>query len=250
MIEPLSQRHQRTPIDRIDPRMRVLATFLFATILITCETTYSFALSGLFAIVCVLLAHLPFRRVFWHLTHFEVLTLIVLITLPFTTVGTPILELFGITVSIEGLSSGLLIIAKSTLILLVCVSLIGRIDAFTLGRILLSFHMPSKLIVLMVLMVRAISFISWDIDRLRRGLAVRNFRMDRSWYSWWHMGLMVGILIGKSVDRTESLDAALRCRGFSGSLHLDDPWSWTRGSLIFTGIVLSFLFFLFIVART
>ena len=74
--------------------------------------------------------------------------------------------------------------------------------------------------------------------------------MDRSWYSWRQMAIMGSILIGWSVDRMERVDTALRCRGFSGSLHLDPSWTWTRRSLILTGITMAFLVFVFILART
>ena len=69
---------------------------------------------------------------------------------------------------------------------------------------------------LLLFTVRAIDLIGREYRTLRAAMRVRAFRMRTSVHVWRSMGYLFGMLLVRSLERSERIVAAMRCRGFAG----------------------------------
>ncbi len=217
LLDPLHA-SEDTLIARLAPRTRIMValTFVLAT---TALATPEWSAAALLAAgTLIVLAELDRRDVALRLLHVEGFLLALLLLLPLTVPGLPLLELGPFVVSQEGLQQALVLVVKINACLLAVTALIGTMEPTRLGRALAGLGAPLRLVHLFLFMVRYLALFEGELRRLREAMRVRGFVARSSRHGWRSLGHLAGMLLVRAVDRAERVDEAMRCRGFSGRL--------------------------------
>ena len=77
-----------------------------------------------------------------------------------------------------------------------------------------------------------------------RTVKTRGFRPRMDWHTYRSYGYLVGMLLVRSLDRSQRVLAAMKCRGFRGRFYLLDHFAATRYDLGFSlaaGLILAAL---------
>ncbi len=120
---------------------------------------------------------------------------------------------------------------RANAIVLALAVLVGSLDVTTLGHALHHLYLPEKLIHLLLFTVRYVGVLQREYGRLRAAMKVRGFRPRMSRHTYRSFGYLVGMLLVRSVDRSERIVAAMKCRGFRGRFFLLDHFAFTRRDL-------------------
>lgn len=203
-------------IRRLDVRWK-LAGLLLLTLIAASLRHLAPALAALaIAVLLAILSRLPSR---WYLTRVGVLLLVLgpfLISVPlllYDRAGT--FTLGGIAVP-YGLGVALLLSAKalSVLTFMLVVVATAPLDAtLKAGHAL---RIPGVLVQLGLLTYRYLFVIAAELRRLRVALRVRGYRNQATRHGYRTVGHVAGTLLVRSVERSERVSQAMRCRGFDG----------------------------------
>ncbi|EGV17177.1 cobalt ECF transporter T component CbiQ [Thiocapsa marina] len=236
ILDALSDRAGHGSLRTLDPRLRIIAAALFALVVVSLSGLATlFTALGL-ALSVMLAARLPARPTLQRIAAMDGFMLMILVLLPLTVPGTPILEWGGFTASAEGLIKAVEILLKANAVVLVLLALVGSLDAVTLGHALARLRMPSNLVQLLFFTVRYIGVIGEEYARLRTAMRARGFRPANSLHTYRSIGYLVGMLLVRSLERSERILAAMRCRGFEGRFHLLDDFAYGRSDALFAGL--------------
>lgn len=207
-------------IARIDPRVRIAAAAAFAVV--TVALTQFAALGAAFAAALGLLAlsRLPARETLKRMALMDGFILFMLVLLPFTVPGTPIVTVFGFGASWEGLYQAIEIALTANAVILALMSLVGSMEPVTLGHALHAMRCPPTLVHLLMFTVRYVDVLHEEYSRLKLAMKVRGFRPGTNWHTYRSMGYLVGMMLVRAVERSERILGAMKCRGFSGRIVL------------------------------
>jgi cobalt/nickel transport system permease protein len=146
----------------------------------------------------------------------ESFMLAVLLLLPFTVPGEVIAQPLGLAISAEGLTQAAIIALRGNAIALAVMALVGTLESVTLGRALARLGAPDRLIHLLLFTIRYLDVLDQEYRRLRLAMRARAFQVRTGLHCWRSVGYLFGMLMVRSLERAERIDAAMRCRGFTG----------------------------------
>lgn len=159
----------------------------------------------------------------------EIPFLIFAATMPFVARG-PRVDVFGWSLSQEGLDGAGALVAKGTLGVLAALLLGATTEIRDLLVGLQKLRLPQQLVEILAFMLRYLSVIADDLRRLRiaqqaRGFTARNIRQ------WPTLASTVGTLFVRSFERGERVHRAMLARGYRGALPLQEGavtanWWW------------------------
>jgi cobalt/nickel transport system permease protein len=215
-------------IDQLDPRARILAALLFAMAVVFSKNLLLPFLGLLLAFGFALMASLNLRRTLRRVIAMDMFVLVMVIMLPFTMAGTPLFSVFGFAASQEGFIHAIGIALKANAVVLALLALVGTLEASTLGHALGRLRVPEKLVHLLLFTVRYLEVISREYKRMRKAMKARAFIPRNSWHTWRSFGYLVGMLLVRSLERSERIYAAMKCRGYCGKLYLFDTMQWQK----------------------
>jgi cobalt/nickel transport system permease protein len=72
-------------------------------------------------------------------------------------------------------------------------------------------------------------------------MKTRGFRPRLSSHTYRTIGYLVGMLLVRSLDRSERVMAAMKCRGFRGQFYLLDHFAFSRWDIWFSVVAASAL---------
>ncbi|MBZ0253426.1 MAG: energy-coupling factor transporter transmembrane protein EcfT, partial [Candidatus Methylomirabilis sp.] len=137
--------------------------------------------------------------------------------LPFT-MGEPALRLGPVPISAEGFGLATLLVVKGAAIVLLSLAMLGTAPFDRSVRALRDLRAPRRLAELLLFSYRYLFVLLGDLERLRRGLAARNFAAARGARAWEARGNLLGVLLVRSFERTEKIQRAMEARGYDGTL--------------------------------
>lgn len=221
-------KHKPSLIDRLDPRLRILAAAGFACVVVLSHSFITLISGLLLALAMAVLAKLALKRTLRRVIAMDMFMLFLIIMLPFTTPvpagEQPMLQVAGLNASWAGLSHALQITLKGNAVILIMLALIGTMTATTLGHAMASLRVPAKLVHLLLFTVRYMDVIGQEYKRMRRAMQARAFVMGTNRHTWRAIGYLIGMLLVHSLERSERILAAMKCRGFNGRFYLLDNW--------------------------
>jgi cobalt/nickel transport system permease protein len=222
---------------RRDPRLRILAAVAFALVTLALESLPALVAALALALYLALAGGQGWERLGRRLLLMEGFLAVLLLTLPFTVPGAPILELGPLVASREGLARALVILIKANAVVLALLGLVGGLEPVVLGHALGRLGVPHKLVHLLLQTVRQIHLLGQEHRRLRQAMRARAFvpRSDR--HTWNSYGWLIGMLLVRALGRSRRVLAAMRCRGFRGHLYLLDTPVWTAGDSAFAALL-------------
>ena len=233
--------HRPSRIDQFDPRARIIAMTLFAVATVFSHNLLLPLLSLCLSIAVAANANLNFQRTLRRVIAMDGFILLMIIMLPFTTPGDTMFTVFGFAASYQGLYQAIEIALKTNAVVLMLLALVGTLDASTLGHALARLHVPEKLVHLMLFTVRYLEVIGREYKRMRRAMKARAFSPRTNWHTWRSIGYLVGMLLIHSLDRSERIHAAMKCRGFNGRLYLLDHLQWQHCDTVMVSMATSFV---------
>jgi cobalt/nickel transport system permease protein len=226
----------RSFVDRIDPRVRVGTACVFA-IFVALSTQFSaLGLSLGIAFVLVFLAGILHRSTLQRVIGLNGFMLVLLMLLPLSMPGTPMLRLGILSWSLEGMEKTFLIALKANTIMLAFAALIATIEPIRLGGALDKLGCPEKLTHLLFFVVRYVELIHKEYLRLVNAIRLRCFHPGFNRHTFRTYGYLVGMLLVKSIDRSERILEAMKCRGFRNRFYTLTTFQLTMGDVSFIGI--------------
>lgn len=215
-------------IDERDPRIRLLMALLAALVTVNLQglVTLSSMLGAvlLMALVAGIGPALLLRR----LLALEGFMLVLMLFLPFSVPGEVWFQLGSLSASQEGLQRAATIFLRAHVVVIILLVLVGTLDAVKLGHALAQLRVPDKLVHLLLFTVRYLGVLHEEYARLRQAMRTRGFRARSDRYTWRVLGWLVGMLLVRSLERSQRIHDAMKCRGFNGHFYLIDgrPWRW------------------------
>ncbi|MFP4077365.1 MAG: cobalt ECF transporter T component CbiQ [Halochromatium sp.] len=223
--QPLAERLDRFAC--FDPRARLVLAGLLALTVVSLQTLSAGLVALLAAGAIAGLGGVSPRRL-RVLLPLELLMLVLLLTLPFSVPGTPLLSVGPLVASREGGALALLILFKANAVVLILFGLVGSLGAGPTVHALARLGLPAKLCQMLLLTLRQIDLVGDEYARMRLAMRARAFvpRSDR--HSWRALGWLIGMLLVRSLARARRVADAMRCRGFDGRLRLLRRFRWRR----------------------
>ncbi len=210
---------QTPPLLRmIDPRVRLLVCMAFALATVSLSHLPGLLAALGLAIGAALAARLEPGATFRRMASLDGFMFFVLALLPFTTPGSPLFAIWGFEASHEGLTRAIEILLKSNAVVLMILALLGTMEQVELGHAMAGLRAPEKFVHLFLFTVRYIEVLGREYRRLRTSMRARGFTMRCNWHTWRSVGFLFGMLMIRSIERSERIVAAMRCRGFQGRL--------------------------------
>lgn len=231
----------RGPIDRLDPRTRILAAAAVSVVVAMLSrweaAAAAWAAMALWALACRYRPAALLRQ----LLPINAFVLMLALLLPWTTPGQPLFHVGSLAFSRQGVFLAVLLGLKGNAIVLALVVLLGSLDVSTLGHALSHLHVSRKLAHLFLFTVRYIEVLRLEHRRLRVAMQVRGFRPGMNAHTYRTYGYLVGMLLVRSLERSERIVAAMKCRGFRGRFYLLDHFAYTRRDAYFAATWIIFL---------
>jgi cobalt/nickel transport system permease protein len=205
-----------TFIHRLDPRIKLLAAFLFSVIISVSDSFFPLFFAFTMASALLAAARLPLKTILLRLLFANLFIFLLWIFIPFTIKGETLFQLGPLAVSREGLLYCLLLTVKSNSIIIILITLTATMPVFTMGRAMGHFGVPAKIVNLFIFSYRYIHAILLEYKRLKEAMDIRGFRPKTNLHTYRSYAYLVGMLIVKSHDRAERVHSAMICRGFQG----------------------------------
>ncbi|GAA0588472.1 cobalt ECF transporter T component CbiQ [Caenispirillum bisanense] len=211
-----------TGLRRIDPRMRLVAAAVFAFSTVALHEFRSLGVALAAAALLAAWARLPAAETARRVLAVDGFIVLTLIMLPFTTPGETLVTLWGFDASRQGLEHALRIALKANAVILALLALVGTLPETTLGHALARLRVPEKLVQLFLMTVRYIEVLHQEYGRLRTAMKARGFRPRTDRHTLTSLGYLIGMLLVRSLERSERVMAAMKCRGYTGRFPLLD----------------------------
>ncbi|KUK13812.1 MAG: cobalt ECF transporter T component CbiQ [Synergistetes bacterium] len=231
-------------LESVDIRARIVFLFLFAVFLAVSRGW----LTLLFGFLAILLLSILYRAdiidSFKKIALAEKFLLLVVLFLPFTYPGTPLLRIGPLSLTQDGLTNALLIFARSSIILLGSAVLLRSADPFTILYGLYGLYLPPKLVEIAFFALRYISVIDSEYRKLKKAMKARGFKPKANFHTYRSYAYLMGMLFARSYNRAERVYRAMLARGFNGRMPLYRKFKLSRVDLYFITSTVSFIFLL------
>jgi cobalt/nickel transport system permease protein len=216
-----------------DSRTRVITAVLFSLTVVSLTQLPLLTVALVIAVSTAMAVGLRPLTLLKRIAALETFMLVLLVLLPFTTPGTTLFELGTLTASKEGFRLAVTIVLKANSVVLILLALVGTLEPVVLGNALARLRVPTKLVHLFLLTVRYIGVLHEEYQILCRAMRARAFSPRSNFHTWRSFGNLLGMLLVRSLERSQRIMAAMKCRGFDGRFHLlsAQHWQW-RDSLM------------------
>ncbi len=219
---------QQSSLLMIDPRARIITTLLFALAVVSSDQVIVLLCAFLLSVIATFFAKLTLLKTLKRLVVMDAFMLYLLIILPFTVEGDQLFSVFGLQGSWQGLEQAIIIALKANSVVLMLFSLVSNLSASALGSALQAMKISNKLIQLLLFTMRYLSVISEELQRLRRSMRARSFVMGFNLHSWQSIGNLIGMMLVRSMQRSERILKAMKCRGYNGQFISYHPMQWQQ----------------------
>jgi len=231
---PLGQRSSF--INSLDARLRICTCVAFAGTVVFCSNLLALCTAFLIAFSFAVIAKLSLLRTLKRIFVMEIFVIFILLLLPFTVEGPVLFTLGEFNASITGALKATEIGLKANAIVITIMALIGTMETSTLGHALAHLKVPEKLVHLLLFTVRYLDVIGREYLRMRQAMKARAFIPRSNLHTWRTMGYMLGMLLVRSLERSERVLNAMKCRGYTGKLYLLDRMIFSASDYVFLGL--------------
>lgn len=228
-------------IDSVDPRTRIAASVLFSIVVAAVNGLPTLGIALAMALLGTLITGMQPVGALKRLIPVNIFALFLILLLPFSSGQSPLIAFGPLQYSKEGLLLAVGIALKANAMVLWIFVLLGTLDIVTLGHALRHLGVPEKLTHLLLFAVRYLDVLHGEYLRLRMAMKMRGFRPQVGGHTYRSYGYLVGMLLVRSLDRSERIVAAMKCRGFRGRFYLFDHFAFSRRDGWFITAVVSVL---------
>jgi cobalt/nickel transport system permease protein len=234
----------RAYLTGVDPRAKILFALVFSVLAALLQSFPAMVAALAASITAWFFSGISIGTLVKRLLPLNAVFLFLAICLPFTTPGRPIAVLGSMSLSREGLLLAAAIALKGNAIVLMMIDLFSTMEPATLGHALNHLRVPKKLTLLLLMTIRYLDVLDREYSRLRAAMRVRAFRPGMNRHTYRAFGYLAGMLLVRSLDRSERILAAMKCRGFAGRFYLLDHFTFTKNDMPFCAASLAVLVFI------
>jgi cobalt/nickel transport system permease protein len=220
-------------IHRCDPRVKVMITLLFIVILASTQQLIVLNIGSGLALIMVWLARLPLLPLLQRMLVINLFNLLLFLVLPISIPGLSLFQVGNLSVSAAGVQQAIVISIKTNAMLLWLTALLSTIETITLAHVLQRFYLPDKLILLLLFTLRYVEVLYQEYLRLRQAMRIRAFVPRANRHTYRSFAYLIGMLLVKSLDRSERVMSAMKCRGFQGKILVFQQFDWKIADLGF-----------------
>jgi cobalt/nickel transport system permease protein len=138
------------------------------------------------------------------------------ITTPFSYKDDAVFKLFGLSYSYHEFLFCCKVAVRSNAILFLFTALVNTVDIVAFAHALSHLKCPDKLVYLLLFTIRYIDVIHNEYLQLKKAMSARGFKPGMNFHTYRSFANLAAILLVRSVDRSELVFAAMRCRCFKG----------------------------------
>ncbi|MEX1125554.1 MAG: cobalt ECF transporter T component CbiQ [Acidimicrobiia bacterium] len=241
--------HANSPLHRLSPQVKTAAAMVMLVAIISTprEAFWAFAIYAVALGALAVIARIPIRFL---LSRMMVLAPFALLALLFPLFGTdPRVEVFGVSLSEQGLRDMWNLLAKASLGLVTAILLGATTEIADLLRGFDSLRVPRLVTAILGFMVRYIDVVVGDLNRMRLALAARGHQ-GSSIAHWGPYGRAMGTMFIRTYERGERVYLAMESRGYAGEMPPSSRVKATPGEWSIAGILAAAFWAIAITART
>ncbi len=207
-------------LQRIDPRIRILTSVVFAFLLVLSQKMPVLASGVTIGLFLVLMTRLPLAKTLKRTLGVDFFIVFMLVLLPFTTPGDFWFAIGPLTATWDGFLRAVEISLKAVGVVLTLLALVGTLEPSEFGHALYRLKIPEKLVHIMLFTVRYLDVLQREYHRLRTAMKAPAFVPRSNFHTWQTFGYLFAMLLVRSLERAERVHDAMKCRGFTGKFHL------------------------------
>ncbi|MET0811661.1 MAG: cobalt ECF transporter T component CbiQ [Microbacterium sp.] len=198
----------------LSPRVKLIALVTFAVVVVATPREWVWVFVAYASVVVGLLvaARVPPVALLTRLS-IEIPFVVFALLMPFVAAG-PRIDVWGLSLAVEGLWGAWGLLAKATLTLLAAIVLVSTTEPRRIVMALDDLRMPRQLTSIMGFMIRYLDVIAEEAARMRTAREARGF-VARGPRSWAVLGRAVGALFVRAHGRGEHVHLAMLARGYS-----------------------------------
>jgi cobalt/nickel transport system permease protein len=231
--------HVASPIQRWDPRLKILSLLVFVFGVAVLKTL-PMALCALVISALVLrVASLPFHFVSHGMEAAALFLAPFFLIMPFSYPGDPAFTVLGLGFAWEGLRFATLIFVKAMAIILGSFSMFGT-ARFDVSMIALQrLRVPAVLVQMVLFTYRYVYVFMEEMKTLNVAMRARGFVPRTNMRTMSILGGYVGTLLVRSFERTERVYKAMLSKGYNGSFPTMVEFAWDGRDFAKAAIVLA-----------
>ena len=234
----ISLRAFAAPIPQRDPRLRIVLALGFALLTVTLSAFAALGGALALALLALALSGLPAGPTLKKMAGMDGFVLLMLVLLPFTVPGAPLVTIWGFPASREGLAEAARIALRANAAILMAMALLATLEPARLGMALHALRCPERLVQLMLFTTRYVEVLRGEYLRLRTSMKCRGFRPGTNLHSYRSFGYLVGMMLVRAFERSERILEAMKCRGFDGRLHRLETYALRRADYLLAALAL------------
>ena len=234
-----------------DVKVKLATLFTYCFIVAFLHTPWPVLAALITSGICIGLGDLPMERAIKRLSAMAGFLSMFLIVMPLTAVQHPsdpliIIAPYQIIFNLRALQLAIVIILKAAAIALMMEPLFNTAPLSMTIDGLRRLGVPMTLCQMIMLAHRYIFVFLHEVKRMSTGMRVRGFRKKTNLETMRVLGNFIGMLMVRSVDRTERVYQAMLARGFQGTFPVyfegQTNWhDWLKAAIfLLIGIVLLF----------
>lgn len=233
-------------IEKIDPRLRLVFSFLYSIFLAVEKNNFLFPYYSIVPFFLIFFIH-NFKRFLKSFFAVNLFIFLIWIILPFNIPGKEIFNILRFKITEEGIKYTLNITIKANLIFLTNFVLIFSSHPITTIHALHHLHIPEKIVNLLFFSIRYIPVIDEEKNRLERAIKIRAFKPRNNIHTYKTIGNLVGFIILNSYERADRVYKAMILRNFSGIFWTYHHFNWSkRDTILRFFCIIYFLFLIFL----
>lgn len=220
-------------ISRRDPRLRVVATFGLALVVVSLNDWLPLCLAVSGALLALGFAGGYKAKTCRRLGELNLFVLFIFVFTPLSMRGRELFGVFELSWSVEGVAFAGRVALKANAAMLFCGALLGGLEPATLAHALRRLGLPEKLAQILFFCIRYLEVCHHEYHRLRNAMKLRGFEARFNRHSLRSLGHFLGMLLVRSIDRSDRILEAMKCRGYNGRLFSFSNFKFSAGDVVF-----------------
>lgn len=218
-----------TPIHHWEPRYKIFALVCYLFTVGSLQSLGPAFIAIGFSLLLVLIARTPAGLIVHRLAAVSGVFVFFFLVMPLTAVdhpGDPLVALGvlpGLVFNLRGLLVALLAYTKATAIVLMTLPLFSTQRPEATAGALERLGVPNRLLQLALFFLRYVHVLGHESQRMATAMESRGFGRGSWWRTAGGIGNFVGLLLIRSLERTQRVVEAMASRGYTGRLQFEAP---------------------------
>jgi cobalt/nickel transport system permease protein len=212
---------EKSILHRMDERVKILSCVFFIVMVVSLKTPPSLFWSFFVVLFGVFLGRVGVREFFARLALALPFELLIIVFVPFTVPGQEVLNLWGLSLTLEGLQRALLLFLKMEVACSVMALLILTTGANGIIRGLRGLGLPQVMTVLMEFILRYFELFRQEMEKMNLARKSRGYVRGRHLFhrkTFKVLGEIVGGTLIRSYERSRRVYQAMLSRGYAGHM--------------------------------